>query len=134
MAAYFRDRTSAVHHYGDFASIVEQESEFGICAFLSAQRYSLLASEGQRLFRAQGDEVSFEFGDESECEAEHFAVDGIVEGIMILGAVEMHLSFEQFADDGHDVRERAAQTRQLGYDERIARAPLICGRVLSCGR
>ena len=39
---------------------------------------------------------------------------------MILGAVEMHLSFEQFADDGHDVRERAAQTRQLGYDERIA--------------
>lgn len=106
----------------DLAAVVDQSSELGAAALAASERDTLLASERQRLAGAHGDEVAFDFGHQSEGEAENLAVDGVVEGVPVLGAVEMHLLFEQPADERHDVCQRAAQAGEFGDDERVAAA------------
>ena len=62
----------------------------------------------------------FDFRHQSEGEAEHFAVDGIVERIPLFGRVEVDALLQTLAHDGHNVRQRPAQARHLRDNERIA--------------
>ena len=77
-------------------------------------------TQRQRLAGAHGDQVALDFGHEPEREAEHLAVDRVVEGVLLLGGVQVDSALEAFAHDSHDVGERPAQAGYFRHDQRVS--------------
>lgn len=85
--AYRRYGFSAVQHSYYFAAVVDKSLQFRVASFLASEYDALFASKGQRLACPHGYQVSFYFRYQSECETEHLAVYGVVEGVSVFGAV-----------------------------------------------
>ncbi len=86
-AADGRYAVSSVQHADDLAAVVDELLEFGVAAFAASQNDALFAPQGQRFARAHGNKVAFDLGHEAEGEAEHLAVDRVVENAVVFGAV-----------------------------------------------
>lgn len=109
-AADGRDAFALVEAVDDLAAVGDQGFHLGVAALTASELHAPLAAQGQGFARAHGDEVALDLGDQPECEAEHLAVERVVERIAVLGAVEAYLLFEQPAYDSHNLGERAAQS------------------------
>lgn len=101
--------------------VFAQDALLHAASLAPAQHNPFAAAQGERLLGAHRDQVAFDFGHQPECETEHLAVDAVVEGIAVFGAVEDDLPPQAQPHDGHDLGERAAQPRELRDHERVAR-------------
>ena len=103
------DGFSVAEHVDDVVAVIYQDLQFGVATFAAAEDDAFRPAQGQGFFGPHGDEIAFDFGYQAEGKAQDFAVDGIVKGVTVFGAVQGDLFFEAFSHDGHDVGQGAAQ-------------------------
>ena len=114
------DGFSLAKHFDDVEPVLDQHIHFRITSRTTPQHHALGLTQRQRLARTHGDQVTLDFGNQSERKAQHLAVDRVVEGVLLLGGVEFDPLPQALSHDGHQIGHRPAQARHLGDDQRIA--------------
>lgn len=114
-----RDRRSLFEQLQYSFFVIDQPLQLDPAADRSSDAYPLRFFERQRLFRAQRDQIVFDFRHQPESERQHLAIDIVIERIAVLGAVNHDLFFHADIEDRHNIQQRAAQAREFGNDQRI---------------
>ena len=120
MAADVADGAVFVQHFDHGGPVFDEHLQFGVASLFPSQDHAFGPTQRQRLAGAHGDQVALDFGHEPEREAEHLAVDRVVEGVLLLGGVQVDSALEAFAHDSHDVGERPAQAGYFRHDQRVS--------------
>lgn len=97
-----------------------QQPLFHAAALAAPERHTVRTPRRQGLLRPHRDQAALDLGNQSEGEAEHLAVDAVVEGVTLLRAEEPDVAPQALLHDRHDLGQRPAQPRELGDDERVA--------------
>lgn len=119
MSANIADGLSPVEHCDNGLPIFNQYVQFGITSVTASQDHPLGTPQRQCLARPHRNKIALNLRDESESEAQHLAVDRIVERIALLGRIKVDSPLQAFAHNRHNVRKRSAQARNLRHDQRI---------------
>ncbi len=119
-AADVRDRDALFQHVEHLFLVVDQSLELDSASDGSSDADSFGFFECECLFGSERDEVVLDLGDESEGEGQHLAVDVVVEGVSVFGAVDGDLFLHAGVQDRHDVEECSAEPGEFGDDERVA--------------
>ena len=112
-------RVSGFQHAENFRFVILENLLFGTTSYRSAKHDPFGLAESQRLLGAQGDEVAFNFSNQSEGEAENLAVDGVIESVSFLDSIDVDAFLETTAHYGHDIREVPAEARDFGNNQSI---------------
>ena len=119
MSANIADGLSPVEHCDNGLPIFNQYVQFGITSVTASQDHPLGTPQRQCLARPHRNKIALNLRDESESEAQHLAVDRIVERIALLGRIKVDSPLQAFAHNRHNVRKRSAQAGNLRHDQRI---------------
>ena len=79
-----------------------QKLHLHVAALAAAHVLAFGFAKGHRLARALGDKFMLDLGGQSECEAQHLAVDAVVEDIAVFGAVNLDLVIDAVFHDLHN--------------------------------
>ena len=78
-------------------------------SLLPAEHLPFRLAQSERLLGAKRYEISLDFGDQAECEAQDLAVYAVVEAVSFLGRVYVYTLLEAFPHDGHYVCKGPAE-------------------------
>ena len=109
MPADVQDGALTAEHAENLIFIVQQEVEFGTAAFPAAEYHSICLAHSKGLLGAHGDEVSFYFCNEAECETKNLAVDTVIERVSFLSGVETDFFPQAFCHNLHNLCQRPAE-------------------------
>lgn len=118
-SAYIGHRTVSFQHADNDAPVLDKHIRLGVAAFLASEYGSFGFSQSESFFRPQRNQVVLYLRYKPEGEAEHLAVDGVVERVAFLGRVQVNALFQTLAHDGHDVGQCPAQPRHFRHDQRV---------------
>lgn len=97
MSANIADGLSPVEHCDNGLPIFNQYVQFGITSVTASQDHPLGTPQRQCLARPHRNKIALNLRDESESEAQHLAVDRIVERIALLGRIKVDSPLQAFA-------------------------------------
>lgn len=106
-------------HFQNVFEIGDKNFQFDAATF-SVLKPCLQSAEHQGFLGIHGNLVAFQFCHQTKSEAWHFAVDGVVETILLLGGVKVDAFVQAFAHDGHKVGKRVARLGDFGDDDGIS--------------
>lgn len=92
-AADFPDREIVSYHVKNRLHVADEEIVFRAAALAAAENHTFGTTQGQGLLGAHRYQVALDFGHEAEGEAQHLAVDAVVEHVALLGRVEHYAFF-----------------------------------------
>ena len=105
---------------GDLRLVVFKVCHLRTASLPPSQGHPFRPAECEGFLCPQGDELPLDLRHESEGEAEDFAVNGVVEGVAFLYAMEDDAFPYAFLHDDHDVGECPAESRDFGDEESVS--------------
>ena len=87
-SAYLGDAAAFVQRIDYLRAVIDEKLQFCATAFASSQNDTLFLPQFKSFARTHRYEVAFEFCDETECEAENFAVYRVVECVTVFRTVK----------------------------------------------